>query len=283
MPVDEDSIDALNVLLTIVENLKWLILGPLIGGALVYAMTFALPQKYESTAIIKAESFVASSMTSSHVLNAAMKNLGYFEGLSEDASEDLQESWQENVFASAGRGNQLVTLRVAADSPEAANRMAQEILNQVYIDSKPREVELKRLGAAKALLEQQASEQIHASKAAQKLLEQRLADEAAQASNIGPIAESIASLSANVVDIQTAILEVEKKMDGLSGDDLVQAPSMPRRPIAPRKGLIAAIAAVAIGFALLAGILIWQSWQTSGSFEQHAERLKALKRRFRLG
>ncbi|CDN87695.1 Lipopolysaccharide biosynthesis protein [Hydrogenophaga intermedia] len=277
MPPGDDSIDLLDVLLTIAENLKWLILWPVLGGALVYGLTHLLPEKYESTSIIKGEGSVAASMTAAHVLDGALRNLGYLDQLNEEQAEEAREDLQRNVSTSVLRGTKLVSLTVAGRTPEAAHRMTQEILNQVYADSKPREVELKRLSAEKTMLDAQVAELAAASKTAQKLLE-----DPSPRTNTGALAESIASISSSLVEIQTAIRKVDEAMHGLSDEDLVQAPTLPKKPSAPKKALIAAVSAVAIGFAVLVFVLLRQSWRASRSIELHHERVMALKRRYRL-
>lgn len=277
MPPGDDSIDLLDVLLTLAENLKWLILWPVLGGALVYGLTHLLPEKYESTAIIKGEGSVAASMTAAHVLDAALKNLGYLDQLDEEQAEDAREELRRNVTTSVLRGTKLVSLTVAGRTPEAAHRMTHEILNQVYADSKPREVELERLSAERAMLDSQSTELAAASKTAQKLLENP-----GPGTNTGALAESIASISSSLVEIQTAIRKVDEAMHGLSNEDLVQAPTLPKKPSAPKKALIAAVSAVAIGFAVLVFVLLRQSWRASRTIELHHERVMALKRRYRL-
>jgi LPS O-antigen subunit length determinant protein (WzzB/FepE family) len=274
----DDSIDMLDVLLTLAENLKWLILWPLAGGAIVYSLTYLLPEQYESAAIIKAEGSIAANMTAAHVLDRALKNLGYLDQLSEEDAEDARQDLLRDTTTSVVRGTQLVTLKVVRDSPEAAHRITQEILNMVYSDSRPREVELQRLSTEKTMLEQQITELTAASKMAQQLLEDPL-----PTTNTGALAESIASISSNLVRIQTALHAVEKKMLGLSDEDLVQAPTFPKRPSGPKKALIAAVSTVAIGLLMLVFVLMRQSWRASRSVHLHAERLAALKRRYRLG
>lgn len=273
----DDAIDVLDVLLTLAENLRWLILWPLIGGAIVYGLTFLLPQKYESAAIIKADGSIAANMTAAHVLDAALKNLGYLDQLSEEEADDAREELQRNISTSVVRGTELVTLKVAGRSPEAAHRMTQEILNMVYADSKPREVEFKRLNTEKAMLEQQVAELAAASKTAQQLLESPTAG-----TNTGALAESIATISSNLVRIHTAIHAVEKKLQGLSNDDLIQAPTVPKKPSAPKKGLIAAVSAAVIGLLALVLVLMRQSWRASRAIELHSDRLAALRRRYHL-
>lgn len=277
-PADfEDTIDLFDVLLTIAENIWLLLLGPLVVGVMVYGITHLVPQKYESTATLRAEADVASYMTTATVLDAALNNLGFLKDLSEDDAEEARIDLQKRVSTQVGRNDKLVTLSVAARSADAAQRMATEILNQTFLGLKPKGTELQRLEAQKASLEQQITELQATSKTAQKLL-----DESSPTGNMGLLAESISSLSAAQIRMQENLLNVEKKMRGLTDEDVLQPPTLPKRPIAPKKGLTAALAAMAAGILLLVFVFLRQLWATSRTFEPHQRRLDAIKRRYGL-
>lgn len=277
-PADfEDTIDLFDVLLTIAENIWLLILGPLVVGVVVYGITHVVPQKYESTATLRAEADVASYMTTATVLDAALNNLGFLKDLSEDDAEEARIDLQKRVSTQVGRNDKLVTLSVTARSADAAQRMATEILNQTFLGLKPKGAELQRLETQKASLEQQITELQVTSKTAQKLL-----DESSPTGNMGLLAESISSLSAAQIRMQENLLNVEKKMRGLTDEDVLQPPTLPKRPIAPKKGLTAALAAMAAGIVLLVFVFLRQLWATSRTFEPHQRRLDAIKRRYGL-
>jgi len=277
-PPDRDSIDLADILLTLAENARLLVIGPIVVGALAFGLAHLLPQKFESSAILKAEPAVATYMTSASVLDSALRKLGYLKDLDEDEAEDARIRLMGRVSAQAGRNDQMITLRVTGTSPEAAQRMASEILNQTFEGSKPRENELKRLTAEKDILSQQVVELVATSKAAQRILEKGTATD-----NLGSVAASIAAISSNLIRVQEGIHKVEQKMTGLTSDDLIQSPTLPRKPYAPRKPLVAVLALLASGLFLLIFVFIRQSWRTSPSMDQHAARLNAIKRKYRLG
>jgi hypothetical protein len=100
---------------------------------------------------------------------------------------------------------------------------------------------------------------------------------------MGLLAESVSSLSAGVIRTQDALLKVEEKMQGLTSEDLLQSPTLPRKPVAPKKGLIAVLSAFGAGLLLLVFVLMKQFWITSNTVEPHRQRLEALKRSYGLG
>lgn len=274
----EDTIDFFDVLLTLAENFWLLLLGPILTGALVYGVTFLLPQTFESTATLRAEADAASYMTTATVLDAALNNLGFLKDLSEEEAELARIDLQRRVSTQVGRNDKLVTLSVAANSPAAAQSMASEILKQTFAGLRPKGAELKRLETQKAALEQQISELQTTSKTAQKLL-----DESSPAGNMGLLAESISSLSAAQIRMQETLLNVEKKMQGLTDEDLLQPPTLPKRSIAPKKWLTAVLAALAAGIVLLVFVFLRQMWATSSTLQPHQQRLDALKRKYGIG
>ncbi len=274
----EDTIDFFDVLLTLAENFWLLLVGPIVTGALVYGITFLLPQTFESTATLRAEADAASYMTTATVLDAALNNLGFLKGLSEEEAELARIDLQSRVSTQVGRNDKLVTLSVAANSPAAAQNMASEILKQTFAGLRPKGAELKGLETQKAALEQQIIELQTTSKTAQKLL-----DESSPAGNMGLLAESISSLSAAQIRMQETLLIVEKRMRGLTDEELLQPPTLPKRPIAPKKWLTAVLAALAAGIVLLVFVFLRQMWSTSSTLQPHQQRLDALKRKYGIG
>lgn len=279
-PIDdfEDTIDLVDVLLTLAENLWLLVLGPLLAGALVYGLLFVVPQKFQSTATLRAEADVASYMTTATVLDATLNNLGFLKDLSEEDAEQARTDLQKRVSTQVGRNDKLVTLTVTAKSPGAAQSMANEILTHTFSGLRPKGAELKRLEIQKAALEQQISELQITSKTAQKLL-----DDTSPNANMGLLAESISSLSAAQIRMQESLFAVERRMQGLTYEDLLQPPTLPKKAVAPKKGLTAFLTVLGTGFLLMVFVLIRQYWTTSSTFEPHQHRLDALKRKYGLG
>lgn len=274
----EDTIDFFDVLLTLAENLWLLILGPLFAGALVYGLMFLVPQKFQSTAILRAEADAASYMTTATVLDATLNNLGLMKNLSEEGAERARTDLQNRVSTQVGRNDKLVTLTVTANSPGAAQGTASEILTHTFAGLRPKGAELKRLETQKAALEQQLSELQITSKTVQKLL-----DDSSPNANMGLLAESITSLSAAQIRIQETLIAVERRMQGLTDEDLLQPPTLPKKAAAPKKGLTAILTVAGTGFFLMVFVLLRQFWATSNTFATHQHRVDALKRRYGLG
>ena len=54
-PPTDDEIDLLDLLVTMSEHIKLLILGPLLAGLIALGVGFALPETYQSTSLLVVE------------------------------------------------------------------------------------------------------------------------------------------------------------------------------------------------------------------------------------
>lgn len=277
-PELEESIDMLGLFLTLAENIRLLVVGPLLMGAVVYGLTYLLPQSFESSAVLLGDANTSAFITTAPVLEVSLKNLGYLKNASEQQAEEARADLEGNVKVRTARDSKLITLTVARSSPEAAQKMANEILNQTFAASKPKGAEQKRLESERAFLERQARELDTISKATQTRLQ-----EATVAENFGNLAESLASISNASVKIHLDILALEKRILGVTAEDLLQTPTLPLKSVSPKRGLTALLASASAGLLLLIFVFLKQAFQNSIASEHHRERLEALKRRYSLG
>ena len=70
--------------------------------------------------------------------------------------------------------------------------------------------------------------------------------------------------------------EVEKELKGIDSSDLIQSPTLPTKKIAPKGGLIAIIATLMAGFALLLFVFIRQAFRNASQNEGSAQKINAL-------
>jgi uncharacterized protein involved in exopolysaccharide biosynthesis len=76
----EDEISLLDLLVTVSENIKLLILGPLAAGLCALGVSFALPAKYESVAILPSD--ISSTVRLAAVLDPVVASQDLAKGKS---------------------------------------------------------------------------------------------------------------------------------------------------------------------------------------------------------
>jgi uncharacterized protein involved in exopolysaccharide biosynthesis len=265
---EDDEISLLDLLQTIVDNLRLLVIGPIVAGLLALAGASLWPKTYESTAILKAEPVTASIMLSAAVLDPIASSLGYTPQM---PAEDARVKLKDQVKASLNSKDKLLTLSAQANSPQAAQALAQAVLQQTYAQSQPRDSEKLRL--QKQFIQAQAREK----EALQTV--QQLSQKIAAAGNTGAseVAQGYAQMVAVVKESQNTQLDIERQLQGLDASALVQEATLPTKHASPKRSLITITSALAAGFALLLFVFIRQALRNALRDNESAQKLAALK------
>lgn len=269
---EEDDISLLDLLQTIAENLRLLVIGPIVVGLLALAGASLWPKTYESTAILKAEQVTASLMLSAAVLDSIAANLGYTPKLNQDAARDKLKS---EIKANVNAKDKLLTLTTQADTPQAAQALAKAVLQQTYVQSQPRDSEKLRL--QKQLTQAQAREK-EATQTAQLLGRKMEGGGTAGASDV---AQGYAQMIGVVKDSQATQLDIERQLQGLDASALLQEATLPTKHATPKLSLIAAISVLATGFSLLLFVFIRQAVRNASQDNEAAIKIAALKTSWR--
>jgi uncharacterized protein involved in exopolysaccharide biosynthesis len=269
---EEDDISLLDLLQTIAENLRLLVIGPIVVGLLALAGASLWPKTYESTAILKAEQVMASLMLSAAVLDPIAANLGYTPKLNQDAARDKLKS---EIKANVNAKDKLLTLTTQADTPQAAQALAKAVLQQTYVQSQPRDSEKLRL--QKQLAQAQAREK-EATQTAQ-LLGRKM--EGGGTAGASEVAQGYAQMIGVVKESQARQLDIERQLQGLDDSALLQEATLPTKHTAPKRGLVTIMAALAAGFALLLFVFMRQALRNAGQDAESAQKLSAIQTAWR--
>lgn len=269
---EDDEISLLDLLQTIVDNLRLLVIGPIVAGLLALAAASFWPKTYESTAILKAEPIVASIMLSAAVLDPIASSLGYTPQMPVD---DARIKLKEQIKANINAKDKLLTLTAQANTPQAAQALAQAVLQQTYTQSQPRDSEKLRL--QKQLAQAQAREK-EATQTAQ-LLSGKMDKATGEISF--QLAQGYAQLIGVQKESQNAQIEIERVLQGLDASALVQQATLPTKHTSPKRGLITIMAALAAGFALLLFVFIRQAMRSASQNEESAQKINALQASWR--
>ena len=269
---EEDEISLLDLLQTIVENLRLLVLVPLLLGLAALGGANLLPKTYESTALLAADATTASLMQSSAVLDPIAVSLGYTAQMSVDAAR-LKLKGQ--IKASVNAKDKLLTLTAQAETPQAAQALAQAVMQQTYLQSQPQ-------GSAKLRLEKQMVQAQSREKDAM-LAAQRLATKLDKASGelALTVAQGYAQLMGVVKEAQSTQTEIERELLGLDASVLRQEATLPNQHISPKRSLMAIITSLATGFALLLFVFVRQALRNAGHNPETAPKIHALKAAWR--
>lgn len=274
---EDDEISLLDLLVTLTDHLKLLILGPMAAGLIALGVGYALAPTFESEALIKVPSPVsttankslsaealAATLQSAVALDPVVQANGGPNTAQGQTLTDARKTLESRVKVSIGKKDGLLTLKAQGASPQQAQQLAQQLIAQAQRVSKPHGDDLKRL-------QDQLNTQQLQLQAAQQALREYTQSKTANNTSAPLLLILVQSTSQRM-------LEIEDQMRGLTDSDIVQSPTLPDRAIKPNKSLIALVAALATGFALLLFVFVRQAMRKAAVDPTHASKLAHIKR-----
>lgn len=267
LPSTADEVSLLDLLVTLAENARLLVIGPLLVGLCALALGYVLPQTFQSVAVLQAEQATASLMTTAAVLDPVAAGLG----MDKDGVEGARSTLRGQIKVAVGRNDKLLTLTVSAPTPQQAQATAQAVLEQTYLQSRPKGSVAKRLEAQ--LAEAQGRLKIAESAAAGML--KRLETSAVSAPGGSELARGYADL---LTAAQGQVSALETRLEGLSEAQLMQAPTLPQKASQPKKALLAIGATLGAGLLLLLFIFVRQALRTTATDAKAAGKLARIRR-----
>ena len=268
-PVQQEEIDLLDILVTLAENIKLLILGPLFVGICALGIAYIVPQTFESIAVLKAEQATASLMTTASVLDPVAADLGLTKV---DSAEEARKLLREQIKVSVGRNDKLLTLTVSAPAPQQAQAIANAVLQQTYVQSRPKGSDLTRL---ETQLKDAKARTKSAEDAAGALLKRMESNGAAGSTES---ARGYAELLNVAAAAQNQVAALQAQLEGLTDAQLIQAPTLPEKASKPKKGLIVIGATLAAGLALMLFVFVRQAVRGAAKDADAASKLARIRR-----
>lgn len=270
---EDGEIHWLDVLIVVTENLRLLVLGPVVVGVLVLAVGWMLPRTYESRAILKGTAQVASLLNTPQVIDPVIEKLHIRKA--EETQHEVRHRIQKSVKVSYSSKDALIHLTAQAATPEAAQLLAQALLQSYFTQSKPRGPERERLQALLSITQARLQQ---ASGVAEQM-SQRLARE--EGKNSTAMSQGYASLIASMDVLENKYQDTLKELQGVDESHLLQPPTLDRIETAPKVGLMAIVAALGSGLVLLLFVFVRQSLRNSAHDHETAGKLQDLRQSWR--
>ena len=139
----QNEVGLLDLLVTLAENIKLLVVGSLVVGICALIVSFLLPQTFQSVAVLQADQTTASLIGTSAVLDPVIASLGLAK---DETVEEARTKLRERIKANTGRTDKLLTLTVSDRTASQAQAIANALLQQTYQESRPKGSARVRLG-----------------------------------------------------------------------------------------------------------------------------------------
>ena len=281
------EISLLDVLVVLAENVKLLVVGPLVAGLLALAIAYLLPQSFVSQAILAVPvaapaavplptatpAQAAAMMLSPLVLDPVIDGLKLAGG---QPTQEARANLSRRISATVGKDG-LLRLDALDGTPQGAQLLANAVIDSWLKSTLPGPQD-------RADMEKRLSYATTSLKSVSGLLERLTTEESSslgKAMTRGEAGMSLVTLGELQTRYLAEVLAISRSLQGLSRDIVVQPPTLPTQPVAPRKGLMAVLAALGAGVALLLWVFIRQAWSRAAADPDAVE--KQLRLRIAMG
>ena len=269
--VEDDEISLLDLALTVAENLRLLIIGPIAAGLIALGVSSLLPKTFESVAILNVidqPEKVASLATSAAVLDPVAEQIGLTKSATKDAA---RAELRRRVSMAVGRKDGLLTLTAKGESGEEAQALANLVLTHLSLAAAPKGQDAanleKSLSLARSLYD------------SNQLVIERSSDLMGAAKSENAVLAGLQGF-AEIITLQqnlaTQIANHERSLRGLTEASLAQKPTLPTQHVAPKRALISVLAILAAGFALLLFVFIRKAL-VNAAVGEDGERVRQIK------
>ncbi|MDP1731725.1 MAG: hypothetical protein Q8L54_11250, partial [Devosia sp.] len=214
-PVQADGeIGLLDVVVTLAESWRLLLLGPLLAGAIAFGGAAFMPKAYESEAVLGLSASELVLLRSARVLDPVLEQQGLAGASGVDAArEQLIASLKTKRIGETGQAGETGFYRVEVSQPAApdAQALLQQIIAQLIVQSAPR-------GAARRTLElrlasaREALDQLIAGQEKLGVIYETAASRAAADGSVmglGEVGRSIVELAGGIESRRGEILRAE--------------------------------------------------------------------------
>ena len=267
MNEEENETSLLDLLVVVAENLKLLILGPVVVGLVALGIGYALPQSFTSQAILtlpaELQAQAAAIMVSPLVLDSVIES----RSLSQGRSVQRARATLEKQIKAAAAKDGLLRLDVTATTPIEAQTVANAVIDtwlKTTVPGAQDRADLEtRLAYAKASLE--------SVRRLQDVLTTEGVTSLSKALTRGEAGTSVVAVGELQARYLAEVLSIPRQLKGLTRDVVKQPPTLPTEPVAS-KGLLAFLTALGSGFALLLWVFVRQAWKNAAQDPQVAER-----------
>lgn len=271
--LQESEISLLDLLVVVAENIKLLLLGPLVVGLVALGVAYSLQQKYVSEAYLRlgaSAKDVDAVLHSPLVLDGVYKKF-YPQVPLTDAQRKIF-GFSFKIVGSAKKDETLPSvLQVENDNPQRAQAVAEALIAAWLESTMPmpdtkNELERKLTQNKAALAEVSA-------------IIDRMTTESAKVS-VPTLQYDIATPMVQLLKIrndhQDAITNIQLSLKGTSPDVVMSKPNLPSEPASNKKALIAILATLATGFVLLLWVFMRNAWSNAAQDPELAQKQSRL-------
>jgi len=268
----DDEIRLLDILVTLIESWRLLVLGPLMVAVLAGGLSFLWPKTYESVSIVRLSEEEVSLIYAAPVLDVLIAKFDLIreaDGFQEEARKYLTK----NLVIVNDKKTKLATLIAKARTPEQAQALGAAALETVLQELRVKGNEKEAVLNAIAINQRAIDVAEDALEAVQRGLKRSSMADLQQESFV----KNLILVNAEIVNKTQANADLRRKLEARGEEVYVQKADLPERQSAPKLSLVVIIAVLTSGCVLLLWVFMRKAWNSAALAPESADKVIAIK------
>jgi uncharacterized protein involved in exopolysaccharide biosynthesis len=274
--IDQDyEISILDILVVLVENLRLIILVPVVIGLLALGITFVIPPTYQSTSLLYLGEAAVPAMNSEEVFSKVLEKTDWIKASTREAAlKNLRKKLQSTFV----KQDNIVKITSEGPSPSKAATMNTNLIESYRIYSLPKG---KSLDAIKENI-QIGTENLARLEDVAKKISQNV-HKVTPGWEGDNVARSYATITSTIAAQKNNLFNLKQSLIGFGPEVIIQEPTLPEKPIKPKKAQIAIMATLASGFLTILYVFIRAALRNLKGDAEASDKLARIRRGLGLG
>lgn len=270
-PIDQDyEISILDILVVLAENLRLIILVPLVVGLLALGISYLIPPTYQSTSLLYLGEVAVPAINSEEVFSKVLEKTDWIKASTHEvALKNLRKKLQATFVKQDG------IVKITADGPTPSKAA---ILNNNLIDSY-RSYSLPKGKALESINEniKNSSENLNRLEEVAKKISQNI-DKVNPGWEGDNVARAYATITTTISQQANNIFNLKQSLTGFGAEIIIQSPTLPEKPIKPKKAQITIMATLASGFLTILIVFIRAAFRNLDGDADASEKLARIRK-----
>lgn len=247
--IDQDyEISILDILVVLAENIRLIILVPLVIGLIALGVTFLIPETYQSVSWLNLGESAEYGMKSEEVMKKVLEKTDWITGSTREAAlKKLSNKIQVSTDKKANHLNVITD----ANTPGRARDLNCLIINEYRTYSLPKGKTVDGINENIRIL----SEELSVLEQASKKISANV-DKVVPGTEGDNVARAYTTINDKIVSVKQSLYGLRQSLTGFGSEVFIQEPTLPEKPVKPKKTQITVMATLATGFLTILYVFI---------------------------
>ncbi len=267
---DDYEISILDILVVLAENIRLILLVPVVIGLVALGVSLLIPPTYQSVSLLSLAESSESGMKSQEVMEKVLEKTDWIKGSNREASLKKLSS---KIQVSADKKANHLTVTTEANTPDRARDLNSLIINEYRTYSLPKGKALDGINENIRILSEELS-----------VLEQAAKKISANVDKVVPgtegdnVARAYATINDKIVNLKQGLYGLRQSLLGFGSEVFIQVPTLPEKPVKPKKAQIAIMATLASGFLTILFVFIRAAFRNLSGDAEASEKLARIRK-----